>query len=65
VLRGTIGLVIPDHSALLDRLKGVSLHLKVTQFSFRESNDGIETVCPWETAFGFTRPTEAVLAAWH
>lgn len=47
LLRGSIGLVIPDHPALLDRLKSVSQHLSDTKFTFRESNDGIETICPW------------------
>jgi hypothetical protein len=47
LLRGSIGLVIPDHPALLDRLKSVSEHLRDTKFTFRESNDGIETICPW------------------
>jgi hypothetical protein len=47
VLRGTIGLVIPDQNALLERLKGVSQHLKDTKFQFRESNNGVETICPW------------------
>jgi len=47
VLRGTIGLVIPDREALLDRLKGVSPHLKDTRFEFREHDDHVEAVCPW------------------
>jgi hypothetical protein len=47
VLRGTIGLVIPDREALLDRLKSVQTHLASTKFSFREANDCIETTCPW------------------
>jgi hypothetical protein len=47
VLRGVIGLVIPDRAALLKRLARVSNALKDTKFAFRESNDGVETVCPW------------------
>jgi len=47
VLRGTIGLVTPDRAALLDRLNGIKKHLEGTRFSFRETNDGIETICPW------------------
>ena len=47
VLRGVIGLVISDRAALLKRLARVSNALKDTKFAFRESNDGVETVCPW------------------
>jgi hypothetical protein len=49
VLRGVIGLVSPDRAALLDRLTRVrkSKQLDGTKFDFRESNDCIETVCPW------------------
>jgi hypothetical protein len=46
-LRGTTGLVIPDRAALLERLNEVKKHLEGTQFSFRETNDGVETTCPW------------------
>jgi hypothetical protein len=47
VLRGVIGLVIPDRAALLERLRRVKKALAGTKFDFRESNDGVETVCPW------------------
>jgi catechol-2,3-dioxygenase len=47
VLRGTIGLVTPDRAALLERLARVQKMLDGTKFEFRESNDGVETVCPW------------------
>jgi hypothetical protein len=47
VLRGVTGLVVPDRAALLDRLTQVRKHLADTKFSFRESNDCVETVCPW------------------
>jgi hypothetical protein len=47
ILRGTIGLVIPDRAALLERLNDVKKHLEGTKFAFRETNDGVETVCPW------------------
>jgi hypothetical protein len=46
-LRGTTGLVIPDRAALLERLNEVKKHLEGTKFSFRETNDGVETTCPW------------------
>jgi hypothetical protein len=49
VLRGVVGLVSPDRAGLLDRLTRVrkSKQLEGTKFDFRESNDGVETVCPW------------------
>jgi len=47
VLRGVTGLVMPDREALLSRLKRVQKPLEGTKFQFRESNDGVETVCPW------------------
>jgi hypothetical protein len=47
VLRGVTGLVIPDRAALLERLNDVKKHLEGTKFSFRETNDGVETTCPW------------------
>lgn len=46
-LRGVIGLVIPDRAALLARLTRVRKALAGTRFAFRESNDCVETVCPW------------------
>ena len=47
VVRGTTGLVLPDIEALLRRLNGVQKDLAETKFSFRETNDGVETTCPW------------------
>ncbi|HXW40294.1 MAG TPA: hypothetical protein VEK75_03775 [Xanthobacteraceae bacterium] len=46
-VRGVVGLVIPDRAALLDRLTRMRNALKDTKFDFRESNDRVETVCPW------------------
>ena len=47
VLRGVTGLVIPDREALLARLANARKLLAGTKFDFRESNDCVETVCPW------------------
>jgi len=47
VLRGVTGLVTPDREALLARLGRVKPQLAETRFDFRESNDGVETTCPW------------------
>jgi hypothetical protein len=47
ILRGVTGLVVPDRRALLDRLARVRKALAGSKFDFRESNDCVETVCPW------------------
>jgi len=47
VVRGVTGLVVPDRAALLDRLTQVRKPLEGTKFDFRETNDCVETVCPW------------------
>ncbi|MBV9251089.1 MAG: hypothetical protein JO227_17795 [Acetobacteraceae bacterium] len=47
VVRGTTGLVVPDLEALLRRLENAKKYLEGTQFSFRESDDAVETTCPW------------------
>ncbi len=47
VVRGTTGLVIPDLEALLHRLHRVQASLEGTRFSFRATNDAVETTCPW------------------
>src|SRR4029078_494646 len=47
VVRGTIGLVVPSREELLARLASVRKFLSGTKFEFRETNDAVETVCPW------------------
>jgi len=47
VVRGTTALVMPDLDALLKRLEGAKTYLEGTKFSFRESGDAVETICPW------------------
>ena len=47
VLRGTIGLVLPDLAALLGRLARVRGHLSGTRFAFAERGDGVDVTCPW------------------
>ncbi len=59
ILRGVTGLVIPDRAALLDRLTEVKKHLDGTRFSFRETNDGVETVCPWGNRITVHEPDPA------
>ena len=54
VLRGRIGLVMPDLDRLAKRLESVKKNLKGTKFKFgpakngaRKRNDAIDIICPW------------------
>jgi predicted enzyme related to lactoylglutathione lyase len=47
VLRGVVGLVLPDLEALLRRLSGVRQRLQGTKFGFRENGSAVEVTCPW------------------
>jgi hypothetical protein len=47
VLRGIVGLVLPDREALLARLAKAREELDGTRFDFRETNDAVKTTCPW------------------
>ena len=63
VLRGTTGLVMPDRAALLKRLNRVKKALEGTKFQFRESNDSVETVCPWGNRITVHEPDPTTSAA--
>jgi len=58
ILRGVIGLVVPDREALLDRLTHARKALHGTKFDFRESNDCVETTCPWGNRIAVHTPDE-------
>ena len=58
VLRGVIGLVAPDREALLERLTHARKALVGTKFEFRESNDCVETVCPWGNRIHMHTPNQ-------
>ncbi|MGO9606708.1 MAG: hypothetical protein ACLQAT_25525 [Candidatus Binataceae bacterium] len=47
VLRGHVGLVVPDREALLKRLGRVRKRLAETKFDFHEHESFVEAVCPW------------------
>jgi hypothetical protein len=47
VLRGTIGLVLPDLRDLVKRLEKVAKLLAGTKFSYQASADHVEVTCPW------------------
>jgi hypothetical protein len=56
-LRGRIGLVIPDHESLLQRLERMAKPLAGTQFAFAEHADHVETTCPWGNRILCHRPS--------
>jgi hypothetical protein len=58
VLRGTVALVVPSRAELLERLTDVRKSLDGTKFAFRESNDCVETVCPWGNRIHCYEPDE-------
>lgn len=59
VIQGITGLVIPNRAALLARLEGVREELADTQFDFKETNDAVETTCPWGNRIDCHTPDEA------
>ncbi len=59
VLRGTIGLILPDLEALLRRLTYAQQQLDGTRFSFREAGDTVEATCPWGNRFRCHAPDPA------
>lgn len=61
VLRGTIGLVLPDLQGLLRRLGYVQKQLDGTRFAFREIGDAVEAICPWGNRFLCHAPDMAKL----
>lgn len=50
VLRGHVGVVVPDPAALMTRLAGVRAKLAETRFSYVERDDCIRVTCPWGNA---------------
>jgi hypothetical protein len=58
VLNGVTGLVMPDRTALLERLASVKDALKGTQFSYAEQNDHVAVTCPWGNKIRVHEPCE-------
>jgi hypothetical protein len=56
VLRGHVGLVLPEREALLERLTGVKGDLDGTEFSFAEHDTYVEAVSPWGNRFHLYEP---------
>jgi hypothetical protein len=47
VLRGHVGIVLPDREALLNRLTRLRKRLGGTRFDFQEHDSFVEATCPW------------------
>src|SRR5688572_6794321 len=47
VLRGHVGIVMPDLAALKNRLQKVAPLLAETRFAWEEREGAIEAICPW------------------
>jgi hypothetical protein len=58
VLRGHIGVVMPDREALLKRLTRVRKRLDNTNFDFREHDSFVEATCPWGNRIRCYEPQE-------
>jgi hypothetical protein len=56
VLRGTIGLVVPDLEALTARLTAVKGELTGTAFDFAQENGHVMVTCPWGNRFRVHAP---------
>ena len=56
VVRGHVGIVMPDREALLHRLAHVKPMLKGTKFAFKEHNAYVETVSPWGNVIRLYEP---------
>lgn len=63
MLRGVIGVVVPDRAALLKRLEGVKKQLAGTKFTCAERNDVVEATCPWGNRFRAHEPDPARFGA--
>ena len=58
VVRGVIGMVIPDRRGLLKRLAAVKPMLKGTKFAFRAEKGSVSATCPWGNRFRIHTPSK-------
>ena len=56
VVRGTIGIVMPNRDRLLSRLTSVKQLLKETKFSFKAAKGHVDVTCPWGNRFRIHSP---------
>lgn len=59
VVQGLVGLVVPDREELLERLAAAKKTLAGTKFDYRETNDAVETTCPWGNRIDCHAPDKA------
>jgi predicted enzyme related to lactoylglutathione lyase len=58
VLRGHVGLVMPDRNALVRRLTRVRKYLEGTRFDFEEHEAFVDAICPWGNRFRCYEPDQ-------
>ncbi len=58
ILRGTVGLVVPELDALRSRLHAVALRLAGTRFAWYDAGDAIDLTCPWGNRLRAHAPEE-------
>lgn len=56
VLRGRVGLVVPDLKFLAQSLQAVRADLKNTKFAYRAGKGHIDVTCPWGNKYRCHRP---------
>ncbi|MEE2998064.1 MAG: hypothetical protein VX700_13055 [Pseudomonadota bacterium] len=56
IVRGTIGIVIPERHKIIKRLKTVKKALKDTNFSFKAEKGYVAATCPWGNRFRIYSP---------
>ncbi len=58
VVRGQVGIVVPDREALLTRLTRLRKRLDGTSFDFKEHDSFVEATCPWGNRIRCHPPSE-------
>jgi hypothetical protein len=56
ILRGTIGIVVPNLNEIEESLDTVKEQLIGSRFSYKRKNDTIEVLCPWGNKFNIHEP---------
>ena len=57
VLRGTIGIVVPNLNEIEESLDTIAEQLMGSAFSFERKSDCIEVLCPWGIKFKLHEPS--------
>lgn len=58
VVRGTVGLVVPDLDEVEESLEMVAPRLEGTKFTYKRKKKSIETTCPWGNQFRVHEPAK-------